>query len=65
MDSLLAAALTMRGAAAHFLLCDEMVVLPACRDLVEIGLQSPSSFVAGGPQRYQCSACFPRGLGLY
>jgi hypothetical protein len=62
MDSLLAVALTLRGASAHFLLCDE--ILPACQ-MVEIGLQSPASFVAGGPQRYQCGACFPRGLALY
>ena len=62
MDSLLAVALTMRGASAHFLLCDE--ILPACQ-MVEIGLQSPRSFVAGGPQRYQCASCFPRGLRLY
>jgi len=62
MDTLLAAALTMRGASASFLLCDG--ILPACQ-MVEIGLQSPRSFTAGGPQRHLCARCFPRAAELY
>jgi hypothetical protein len=62
MDTLLAASLTMRGARASFLLCDG--VLPACQ-MVEIGLQRPSSFTAGGPQRYMCAECYPRAAELY
>jgi hypothetical protein len=62
VDTLLAAALTLRGAQASFLLCDG--VLPACQ-MVEIGLQSPRSFTRSGPQRYMCAACYPRAAGLY
>ena len=62
MDSLLAVALTMRGASAQ--LPPVRRILPACQ-MVEIGLQCPARLPAGGPQRYQCSACFPRGLGIY
>ena len=62
MDTLLAAALTLRGARASFLLCDE--VLPACQ-MVEIGLQSPRSLAEAGPQRHMCATCFPRGSALY
>jgi hypothetical protein len=62
MDTLLAAALTLRGARASFLLCDE--VLPACQ-MVEIGLQRPASFTAAGPQRHMCAQCYPRAAGLY
>ncbi len=62
MDTLLAGALTVRGARASFLLCDG--VLPACQ-VVEIGLQSPASFTRSGPQRYMCAHCFPRADALY
>jgi hypothetical protein len=62
MDTLLAGALTLRGARPSFLLCDG--VLPACQ-MVEIGLQSPASFTASGPQRHMCAHCFPRAEGLY
>jgi hypothetical protein len=62
MDTLLAGALTLRGARASFLLCDG--VLPACQ-MVEIGLQRPASFMAAGPQRHMCAHCHPRGAGLY
>jgi hypothetical protein len=62
MDTLLAGALTLRGARPSFLLCDG--VLPACQ-MVEIGLQRPASFTASGPQRYMCGHCYPRAAGLY
>lgn len=62
MDTLLAGALTLRGASASFLLCDG--VLPACQ-MVEIGLQGPGSFTRGGPQRHMCAHCFPRADALY
>ena len=62
MDTLLAGALTLRGARASFLLCDG--VLPACQ-MVEIGLQRPASFTAAGPQRHMCAHCYPRAARLY
>jgi hypothetical protein len=62
MDTLLAAALTVRGARASFLLCDSL--LPACQ-MVEIGLQTPRSLTDSGPQRHMCANCFPRASGLY
>ena len=62
MDTLLAGALTLRGASASFLLCDG--VLPACQ-MVEIGLQSPASFTQWGPQRHMCATCYPRAAHLY
>ncbi|MBI4502353.1 MAG: capsule biosynthesis protein [Gemmatimonadetes bacterium] len=62
LDSLLGAALTLRGASVHFLLCDR--ILPACQ-MAEYGLQRPREFAAGGPQAYPCHDCFERGAGIY
>jgi hypothetical protein len=62
MDTLLAGALTVRGAQASFLLCDE--VLPACQ-MVEIGFERPRDFARGGPQRHMCASCFPCGAAIY
>ena len=62
MDSLLAVALTLRGADVHFLLCDSF--LPACQ-MAEVGLMSPSQFSRYGPQKYFCEGCFHRAVEIY
>jgi len=63
LESLLAAALTLRGAAVRILLCDG--VLPACqacdgRDVADFG-----TFVRQGPQKSLCGDCLRRGLRLF
>lgn len=62
MDSLLAAALTLRGAEVHFLLCDSF--LPACQMAV-ISVMSPADFGRYGPQKYLCKGCFERAKEIY
>jgi hypothetical protein len=62
MESLLAVALTLRGADVHFLLCD--AALPGCL-LVERQLMAPAQFARGGPQDYFCRGCFEAGSGVY
>ena len=62
IDTLLAVALTQRGASVKFLLCDSF--LPACH-LCEIGLVAPDGFSRRGPQGYFCNGCFDRGNRLY
>ncbi len=62
LDSLLGAALTLRGAQVHYLLCDN--ALPACQ-MVEFGLQRPREVAALGPQDYSCRDCYPRGRRIY
>jgi len=55
MDSLLAAALTLRGACVHVLLCDSF--LPACL-MCEVGLIRPKDMCRKGPSGYFCKNCF-------
>lgn len=55
MDSILSAALTLRGADVHILLCDSF--LPACL-MCEIGLISPKDLSSKGPENYFCKNCF-------
>lgn len=62
MDSLLAIALTLRGANVHLLLCDSF--LPACL-MAEIGLMSPRAFGRKGPQGYFCKHCYSIGSTMY
>lgn len=62
MDSLLAVALTLRGADVHFLLCDS--VLPACH-MAEIRLMEAAEFARNGPQRYSCKGCFNPAMSIY
>lgn len=57
LDSLVATALWLRGADAHFLLCD--AALPAC-ELAQYTNDPPTAFVARGP-RPLCSGCHGRG----
>jgi glycosyltransferase involved in cell wall biosynthesis len=62
VDSLLAVALTLRGANVHILLCDE--ALPACwmplRDQIP-----PDQFAKSGPSEHLCSQCFLTGYKLF
>lgn len=62
MESLLAAALTLRGADVHFLLCDSF--LPACL-IAESRLMAPGQFAQEGPQGYFCRSCFQHGHSIY
>lgn len=63
VDGLLAAALTLRGAEVHFLLCDS--ALPACSQ-AQIGMfTEPARFAAEGPQPLLCEQCFPVGQALH
>ena len=55
MDSILSAALTLRNADVHVLLCDSF--LPACL-MCEIGLINPKELSRKGPQSYFCKNCF-------
>jgi hypothetical protein len=62
MESLLAAALTLRGADVHFLLCDSF--LPACH-IAETRLMRAAPFADQGPQGYFCNGCFQHGHSIY
>ncbi|MEP7356970.1 MAG: capsule biosynthesis protein [Anaerolineales bacterium] len=56
LESLLAVALTLRGARVHILLCDES--LPACLQASLTPDFPPARYAANGPQRIWCSSCF-------
>lgn len=62
MDSLLAVALTLRGANVHILLCDTF--LPACL-MCEIGLIRPKNFIRQGPRNYFCKNCFSPAYEMF
>lgn len=62
LDSLVAAALTLRGARVEFLLCDE--ALPACK-MAEVRQMDPSAFHEQGPQGYFCRGCFGYAHRIY
>jgi hypothetical protein len=61
-DSLLAAALVIRGVRVEALLCD--AVLPACELCTIYGL-APERLVSQGPQATHCSACEAGGTKVY
>lgn len=63
MESLLAVALTLRGADVHFLLCDG--VLPACMQATIGQFRDQSEFVRHGPVRSLCDNCFAIGYATY
>lgn len=63
LDSLLAIALTMRGAKVHVLLCDKF--LPACQHSMLDKFQDASEFVRDGPQRDLCFSCFSTGFEMF
>lgn len=59
LESVLAVALTLRGADVHVLLCDE--ALPACQ-MAKLSRVAPADFARG--ERY-CSTCQSAGEGLF
>lgn len=59
VEGLLAAALTLRGAEVHFLLCDEF--LPACMQALSKAYPDQQEFVDHGPASRLCANCW--GLG--
>jgi hypothetical protein len=63
LDSLLALALTLRGASVDVLLCDE--VLPACEQCMVVRFAGNEDFIRNGPQRDICSACFPQAEQMF
>jgi hypothetical protein len=62
MESLLAVALTLRGANVHFLLCDRF--LPACLFTTSRAI-SDEDFLQRGPQGSLCNGCFQAGKNSY
>ena len=68
LESLVAAALTLRGADVHLLLCDS--VLAACEMADTTWFPEVGTFARSGPQRSLCDVCFSpaarsyRALGL-
>jgi hypothetical protein len=60
LEGALGVALTLRGAAVDFLLCDG---LPACM-LTKIGKESPEQ-VAGSDTRKRCDSCMKAGRSAY
>ena len=62
VDSLLAVALTLRGANVHILLCDE--ALPACW-MTRTQHVPPHQFVESGPSEKICGDCFLPGYKVF
>lgn len=62
VESLLAVALTLRGARVHLLLCDEQ--LPACQQAIR-RLIEPVQLVRDGPQPHICHKCWPAARITY
>ena len=63
MESLLAVALSLRGASVHALICDRF--LPACL-MCEIGMCiSVKKFAQNGPSRVFCKRCYDQGKHAY
>jgi len=62
IESLLAVALTLRGAEVHFLLCDQ--ALPACMQAVLADFATPAAFAERGPEAL-CSSCYGHGAATY
>jgi len=66
MDSLLAVALTLRGAQVHILLCDES--LPACQNSRLDAFPdewASNEFVRYGPKRDLCPSCFSPAYAMF
>lgn len=63
LDSLLALALTLRGANVDVLLCDE--VLPACEQCQLVRFLGERDFLRHGPQRDICRQCFPQAEQMF
>lgn len=62
IESLVAVALTLRGAYPHILLCDQ--VLPACQQAM-ISQVREDKFAEEGPTNSLCPSCFPPGYAMY
>jgi hypothetical protein len=63
LESLLAVALTLRGAEVHFLLCDG--VLPGCELTETTWFPDHGRFVRSGPQGGLCRVCFAPARRAY
>lgn len=63
VESLLGAALTLRGARIHTLLCDAQ--LPACLDCDATYYPNIKQFVQHGPKRDLCRYCFDPAKKIY
>lgn len=63
VDSMLAVALTLRGAEVHILLCD--AALPACFVPASRHFPDTEAFVKHGPSRRVCGSCFPPGHKMF
>ena len=63
LESMLAVALTLRGAQVHLLLCDEF--LPACVQSQIGHFSSIGQFAAEGPARRVCGTCYQPGRKCY
>ncbi|OQY97259.1 MAG: hypothetical protein B6D41_03895 [Chloroflexi bacterium UTCFX4] len=59
MDTLLAVALTLRGANVHFLLCDRQ--LPACSETYVAAESLQYKFAQEGPSQLKCDKCVGHG----
>jgi hypothetical protein len=62
VESLLAVALTLRGARVSLLLCDEL--LPACQQAILRTIQ-PAHLVEDGPRPHICEKCWPAARLTY
>jgi hypothetical protein len=63
LESLLAVALTLRGADVQVLLCDEE--LPACLRSHVTAVPSEEDFIREGPQGSGCIRCYSSGAAMY
>ena len=63
VESLLAVALTLRGAHVRILLCDE--TLPACLRSHVTAVSSDAAFVRDGPQASGCIRCWSSGSAMF
>jgi hypothetical protein len=63
LESLLAVALTLRGAHVQLLLCDR--TLPACLRSHVTTVSSDEAFIRDGPQAHACIGCYASGAALY
>lgn len=63
LDSLLAVALTLRGAEVHLLLCDK--VLQACERCLVTSFPDQTAFVEHGPSEKLCEGCFTAGARVF
>lgn len=63
LESIVAAALTLRGARVHVLLCDK--ALRACTECTIPVFSSVREMVDGGPQKDLCGACFGPAKRMY